>query len=654
MRKNKNLCIILLLVFLLAACAPSGRNENYDDDNTVDQEVGSGDASGEVDAEGADGESGEESTVNQEDNGEETDESENDADHEGDSGSESTEEQAMDDNWQEFYKRAAPIDVNDSVVFLKDVPYGDHSKMTYDILYMPEADEPSAVLFYLHGGGFIGGNKNFVYHGMSDVFEHLIENNIAVVNVNYRLLQDTGEDGVFGCLDDATYALQTIRYLADAFNINKEKIILSGSSAGGGTSLWIGLQDDMADLDNDDPIRHESTRVQGIAATETQATYDIRKWTLIFDDFGVMVENLESTLPGFNATVSAFVGGRDIDLSRINAPDDDMSKLDMLAMLSSDDPEIFVSNLGVMDVYPVTYDMLYHHPNHAEAIHEVGWDNDVKVTAYYENYQDPNGETYEEFIVRVAKGISSNAFGYFDMFESLPETSPDGTKLAYLDSYFFEGNSSLIVYDIESGTHTEVVSFEDGSDWTVRDFEWIDDETIYYTTSYAYGTIAQGGTLLSVNINTMTKTLIKRVTDYTTVKDINVSGNFITLNHIRYDDEYINAYSILQEYTKDELPLKEIYINEDTGQGVFYLEVYAPIYDVRLASVIYDEENNELLQGDVLNRLQEAEKCVIMVDTLLPEGMPYQMLLWRDEEGGEHFVYISYNGRTGNHYVMTY
>jgi acetyl esterase/lipase len=60
------------------------------------------------------------------------------------------------------------------------------------------------------------------------------------------------------------------------YNIDPTRLALSGSSAGAGTSLWLGFHDDLADPKSDDPVLHESTRVLCLAVLQAQTTYDPR------------------------------------------------------------------------------------------------------------------------------------------------------------------------------------------------------------------------------------------------------------------------------------------------------------------------------------------------------------------------------------------
>ena len=83
------------------------------------------------------------------------------------------------------------------------------------------------------------------------------------------------------CLDDAARALQFIKSEAVKYNIDKSRIVLVGSSAGGASALWLAYHDDLAKLDSADPVSRESTRVYAVAVLRGQTSLDpkqMREW----------------------------------------------------------------------------------------------------------------------------------------------------------------------------------------------------------------------------------------------------------------------------------------------------------------------------------------------------------------------------------------
>jgi acetyl esterase/lipase len=148
-----------------------------------------------------------------------------------------------------------------------DVPYGPHDRNKLDV-WLAGTKKPAPVLIYFHGGGFAAGSKANLPAQVLTVAKRA---GITVVAANYRL-----SPGVVFPIHylDCARAVQFTRHMAAKWNIDSRRVALTGSSAGGGTSLWIAFHDDLADLKSDDPVARESTRVTCAAVIAAQPTYD--------------------------------------------------------------------------------------------------------------------------------------------------------------------------------------------------------------------------------------------------------------------------------------------------------------------------------------------------------------------------------------------
>ena len=158
-----------------------------------------------------------------------------------------------------------------------NVRYGPHERNVLDF-YQAKSDKPTPLLFYIHGGGWMGGDK----HGMNP--KPFLDAGISVVSVNYRYISQAQEvvPPVKAPLHDAARALQFVRSKAKEWNIDKARIGASGGSAGACSSLWLAFHPDMADPRSDDPIARESTRLWCAAVNGAQTTLDpkqMREWT---------------------------------------------------------------------------------------------------------------------------------------------------------------------------------------------------------------------------------------------------------------------------------------------------------------------------------------------------------------------------------------
>jgi acetyl esterase/lipase len=160
---------------------------------------------------------------------------------------------------------------------LMDVPYGTHPRQVLDF-YQAVSDKPTPVVFYVHGGGWQGGDKKTNPQAFLD-------KGISVVATNYRsvriAVEQKVEPPVKAPLYDAARALQFVRSKAAEWNLDKTRIGATGGSAGGCTSLWLAFHDDLADPQSDDPIARESTRLYCAAVNGAQVSLDpkeLREW----------------------------------------------------------------------------------------------------------------------------------------------------------------------------------------------------------------------------------------------------------------------------------------------------------------------------------------------------------------------------------------
>ena len=125
---------------------------------------------------------------------------------------------------------------------LADVAYGPHPKQVLHF-WKAESDKPTPVLFFIHGGGWVNGNRMSV----GGLLPQMLKAGISVVSVEDRFIAEATADGVVppvkGPLHDAARALQFVRSKAAEWNIDKARIGASGGSAGACSSLWLAFHD---------------------------------------------------------------------------------------------------------------------------------------------------------------------------------------------------------------------------------------------------------------------------------------------------------------------------------------------------------------------------------------------------------------------------
>jgi len=303
---------------------------------------------------------------------------------------------------------APPIDLNGiQANFAENISYGEFTENVFDI-FLPVSDTPTALVIYIHGGGFVSCDKEYVYNtqkdGLWDFPEEIrtfLSNNIAYATINYRLFEAEENVGVIKPLTDCKRCLQYIRSISDELNIDKGKIVLSGNSAGAGTSLWLAFNDDMASVSNTDPVLMESTRALGLAVRETQATYDLERWeTDVFIDYNFSLEDTVNLYPSVAQRINSFYGITDFDDFYSPEIVSYRNDVDMLDLMSSDDPEIWVNNTLRDVVPPTTIELLNHHPYHARELKEHADSLGIPNVAYYGDYSDPSDEDFVSFLIR--------------------------------------------------------------------------------------------------------------------------------------------------------------------------------------------------------------------------------------------------------------
>jgi acetyl esterase/lipase len=109
-----------------------------------------------------------------------------------------------------------------------DVRYSDVSPNHVLDVYLPDSETgPFPVIVFVHGGGFLGGSKN--YGALAPILGS-VSQGYALISVEYRLsMEATWPAGVH----DVKCALRFITAHADDLGIDPDRIVLWGNSAGG-------------------------------------------------------------------------------------------------------------------------------------------------------------------------------------------------------------------------------------------------------------------------------------------------------------------------------------------------------------------------------------------------------------------------------------
>lgn len=194
---------------------------------------------------------------------------------------------------------------------MANVPYGDDPSQVMDF-YKCESDAPTPLVFYIHGGGWMGGSKDRV-----GAIPTYFAEGISVVSIEYRFVSKAATAGikppVQWPLHDAARALQFVRSKAKEWNIDKTRIAATGGSAGACSSLWLAFHDDMADPKSADPIARESTRLLCAAVVGAQTSLDpkqMKEW-MPNSKYGGHAFGFATDVQKKLSQFDAFLAGRD-------------------------------------------------------------------------------------------------------------------------------------------------------------------------------------------------------------------------------------------------------------------------------------------------------------------------------------------------------
>ena len=113
----------------------------------------------------------------------------------------------------------------------ENIRYGNHERNLVDIAFPKNAKGNVDLVLMIHGGGWIGGDKDLY----KNEIRKFAESGVVSASISYRFICD--EVNGLDILDDITAALKTIKEKGIERGVNMEKALLTGLSAGGHLSL---------------------------------------------------------------------------------------------------------------------------------------------------------------------------------------------------------------------------------------------------------------------------------------------------------------------------------------------------------------------------------------------------------------------------------
>lgn len=137
-----------------------------------------------------------------------------------------------------------------------NLSYGSKSQAQKLDLYLPQkSNQPYPVIVVYHGGAFMFGDK-----AMGEVQGAVdgVKRGYAVVSANYRL---SGEATFPAAINDAKAVIRWVKANAKAYNLNPDKIVVWGGSAGGNIASMVGVTGSLQSIgenDNQENMQYSS------------------------------------------------------------------------------------------------------------------------------------------------------------------------------------------------------------------------------------------------------------------------------------------------------------------------------------------------------------------------------------------------------------
>lgn len=119
---------------------------------------------------------------------------------------------------------------DDGITIIEDIPYydgedADPLRHTLD-LYLPQTEAPFPLVFYVHGGAWVGGSKD----SYANIGRALAAEGLGVVVINYRLSPAVTHPAH---VEDLARAFAWVLDNIETYGGDPARIVLTGHSAGG-------------------------------------------------------------------------------------------------------------------------------------------------------------------------------------------------------------------------------------------------------------------------------------------------------------------------------------------------------------------------------------------------------------------------------------
>jgi acetyl esterase/lipase len=135
-------------------------------------------------------------------------------------------------------------------------------------LARPSGDNPHPAIVFIHGGGWTNGDRQRYRNSIKKAAKR----GYVAATISYRLMKydkenketTTATPNFPAQIHDAKAAIRWLRENAEKYNVDPNRIGVTGGSAGGHLSLLVGLTDPDSNLEGESGSPNHSSRVQAV------------------------------------------------------------------------------------------------------------------------------------------------------------------------------------------------------------------------------------------------------------------------------------------------------------------------------------------------------------------------------------------------------
>jgi acetyl esterase/lipase len=158
-------------------------------------------------------------------------------------------------------QQRGPAKLGNGIDLRSNIPYAgtDNPRQMLDLALPAKRDKPLPVLAFVHGGGWRSGDKK---GGWGRLRPYAASGKLATVSIGYRL----SDEAIWPAqIHDCKAAIRWLKANADDLGIDRDRIVVYGSSAGGHLVSLLGLTADVPELDGKlGPYTESDTSVAGV------------------------------------------------------------------------------------------------------------------------------------------------------------------------------------------------------------------------------------------------------------------------------------------------------------------------------------------------------------------------------------------------------